>query len=47
MRSYKSNEEIFFGNNIQGVINHNYQAIVGSQDYMEIIENHFFNYYLF
>ena len=47
MRRYKSNEEIFFGNNIQGVINHNYQAIVGSQDYMEIIENHFFNYYLY
>ena len=46
MKSLKSNDEIIFGNNIQGVINHNYNAIVGSQQYMDSIENNFFNFYL-
>ena len=43
----ESNEEIFLNNNIQGVINHNYRAIVGSQQYNEKIEEKFFNQYLY
>jgi hypothetical protein len=40
-----SKDEIFLGNNIQGVINHNYKVIVGSQKYMELIEEQFFWHY--
>jgi len=45
MKPLNSKEEILLDNNIQGVINHNYKAIIGSQVYMEKIEQYFFNFY--
>ena len=45
LKSMNSKDEIFLGNNIQGVINHNYKVIVGSQKYMELIEEQFFWHY--
>jgi len=45
LKSMNSKDEIFLGNNIQGVINHNYKVIVGSQKYLELIEEQFFWHY--
>ena len=47
MKSLKTNEEILLDKNVQGVINHNYKAIVGSTIYMEKIEQNFFNFYIY
>ena len=39
-------KDILFGNDIQGVINHNYKVIVGSEKYMNYIEQYFFSNYI-
>ena len=46
MKASNSNEDFHLDNNVQGVINHNYKVIVGSQSYMEKIETKFFGEYL-
>ena len=41
----KDNRDVIIGNNLQGVINFNYKVIVGTEQYMNIIERtFFFNY---
>ena len=47
MKIPSSEEDIILGDNIQGVINHNYKAIIGSELYKEKIEENFFNNYLY
>ena len=47
MKSINSKKEILLDNDIQGVINHNYKAIIGSTQYMEKIEQNFFNFYIY
>ena len=45
MKSKDGKIESVLDNNVQGVINHNYRAIVGSEKYEEFIDNKFFMYY--
>ena len=46
MKINNTNEEFILDNNVQGVVNHNYKAIVGSQKYQEFIEEKFFGNYV-
>ena len=46
LKSKDGSKDILLGNDIQGVINHNYHAIVGSEKYMESIEVNFFWKYI-
>ena len=43
MGSIDGKTEFLFDSNVQGVINHNYKVIVGSEKYKEFIEDKFFN----
>ena len=45
MKSKDGKIESVLDNNVQGVINHNYRVIVGSEKYEEFIDNKFFMYY--
>ena len=42
LKSLDGNIDSLLGNDIQGVINHNYKVIIGSEQYMNSIEEHFF-----
>ena len=46
MKSVDGKTEYSLGNDIQGVINHNYKVIVGNEKYHEFIENNFFLHYM-
>ena len=46
MKIDNTNEEFILDNNVQGVVNHNYKTIVGSQKYQEFIEEKFFGNYV-
>jgi hypothetical protein len=45
MGSIDGKTEFLFDSNVQGVINHNYKVIVGSEKYKEFIEDKFFNHF--